>query len=416
MKAFFCLHHCQATMAGRWRKLLEEESEHQWLAMGLFFIFAIIGGIVIEGTSTLAGVDIGAGDAGHDGNRVLDIVYFDNEGSVASQLTHMYLPGQGHFLYSQDNSESLDMIYQPSEYDKGDEIRFMNEMSDNRAMLSIASNQLVEITLNEQIAYININTTDEFWIDDYQENGGYESAMIVTQEDDGTSTIRALSYYFASPPMVNSNSVNWDNIVHLSQNKWVATGTIANAQSSGDSPASPSVRTAIGVIEWQGNLSVSPVLVSLTTGEEGQIHNTFSTGNSQVIIAANTGAYQIAGDGSINYLDLPSQSAVTDSDGKTWFIGQQGTTSIASFDDGIIDIQELAKPIPLEIEVSEYEGGTIFMHGMDEKGAFELMTIDLTAQDSIEDGRGFLNFLFLTSCSIILVVMGWTALDRYRSY
>ena len=403
-------------MAGRWRKLLEEESEHQWLAIGLFFIFAIIGGIVIEGTSTLAGVDIGAGDAGHDGNRVLDIVYFDNEGSVASQLTHMYLPGQGHFLYSQDNSESLDMIYQPSEYDKGDEIRFMNEMSDNRAMLSIASNQLVEITLNEQIAYININTTDEFWIDDYQENGGYESAMIVTQEDDGTSTIRALSYYFASPPMVNSNSVNWDNIVHLSQNKWVATGTIANAQSSGDSPASPSVRTAIGVIEWQGNLSVSPVLVSLTTGEEGQIHNTFSTGNSQVIIAANTGAYQIAGDGSINYLDLPSQSAVTDSDGKTWFIGQQGTTSIASFDDGIIDIQELAKPIPLEIEVSEYEGGTIFMHGMDEKGAFELMTIDLTAQDSIEDGRGFLNFLFLTSCSIILVVMGWTALDRYRSY
>ena len=416
MKAFFCLHHCQATMAGRWRKLLEEESEHQWLAMGLFFIFAIIGGIVIEGTSTLTGVDIGAGDAGHDGNRVLDIVYFDNEGSVASQLTHMYLPGQGHFLYSQDNSESLDMIYQPSEYDKGDEIRFMNEMSDNRAMLSIASNQLVEITLNEQIAYININTTDEFWIDDYQENGGYESAMIVTQEDDGTSTIRALSYYFASPPMVNSNSVNWDNIVHLSQNKWVATGTIANAQSSGDSPASPSVRTAIGVIEWQGNLSVSPVLVSLTTGEEGQIHNTFSTGNSQVIIAANTGAYQIAGDGSINYLDLPSQSAVTDSDGKTWFIGQQGTTSIASFDDGIIDIQELAKPIPLEIEVSEYEGGTIFMHGMDEKGAFELMTIDLTAQDSIEDGRGFLNFIFLTSCSIILVVMGWTALDRYRSY
>ena len=416
MKAFFCLHHCQATMAGRWRKLLEEESEHQWLAMGLFFIFAIIGGIVIEGTSTLAGVDIGAGDAGHDGNRVLDIVYFDNEGSVASQLTHMYLPGQGHFLYSQDNSESLDMIYQPSEYDKGDEIRFMNEMSDNRAMLSIASNQLVEITLNEQIAYININTTDEFWIDDYQENGGPISAMIVTQEDDGISTIRALSYYVASPPMVNSNSVNWDNIVHLSQNKWVATGTIANAQSSGDSPASPSVRTAIGVIEWQGNLSVSPVLVSLTTGEEGQIHNTFSTGNSQVIIAANTGAYQIAGDGSINYLDLPSQSAVTDSDGKTWFIGQQGTTSIASFDDGIIDIQELAKPIPLEIEVSEYEGGTIFMHGMDEKGAFELMTIDLTAQDSIEDGRGFLNFIFLTSCSIILVVMGWTALDRYRSY
>jgi len=416
MKAFFCPQPCQATMAGRWRKLLEEESEHQWLAIGLFFIFAFIGGVVIEGTSTLTGVDLGAGDAGHDGNRVLDIVYFDNEGSVSSQLTHMYIPGQGHFLYSQDTSDSLDMIYQPSEYDKGDEIRFMNEMSDNRAMLSIASNQLVEITLNEQIAYININTTDEFMIDDYQENGGPNSAMIVTQEDDGTSTIRALSYYVASPPMVNSNSVNWDNIAHLSQDKWVATGTIANTQSSGGSPASPNVRTAIGIIEWQGNLSVSPVLLSLTTGEEGQIHNTFSTGNSQVIVAANTGAYQIKSDGSINYLDLSSQSAVTDSDGKTWFIGQKGTTSIASFDDGIIDIKEFAKPIPIEIEVAEYEGGMIFMHGMDDNSAFEVMTIDLTVQGSIEDGRGFLNFAFLTIFSIIFVVMGWTVLDRYRNY
>jgi hypothetical protein len=403
-------------MAGRWRKLLEEESEHQWLAISLFFIFAIVGGIAIEGTSTLAGVDLGAGDAIHDGKRVLDIVYFDNDGSVASQLTHMYIPNDGHFLYSQDTPNAVSVFYEPSEYDKGDEIRFMNEMSDNRAMLSIASNQLVEITLNEQIVYINVNTTDDFWIDDYQENGGPDSAMIVTQENDGTSTIRALSYFVASPPMVNSNSVNWDNIVHLSQDKWVATGTIANAQSSSDSPASPSVRTAIGIVEWQGNLSISPVLISFTTGEEGQIHNSFSTGNSQVIIAANTGAYQIEDDGSITHLDLPSQSAVTDSKGYTWFIGQKGTTSIASFNDGVVDVQELAKPIPLEIEVSEYEDGVIFMHGMDDNGAFELMTIDLTAQDSIEAGRGFLNFAFLTSCSIILVVMGWTALDRYRNY
>jgi hypothetical protein len=402
-------------MAGRWRKLLEEESEHQWLAISLFFIFAIVGGIAIEGTSTLAGVDLGAGDAIHDGKRVLDIVYFDNDGGVASQLTHMYIPNDGHFLYSQEPN-AVSVFYEPSEYDKGDEIRFMNEMSDNRAMLSIASNQLVEITLNEQIVYINVNTTDDFWIDDYQENGGPDSAMIVTQENDGTSTIRALSYFVASPPMVNSNSVNWDNIVHLSQDKWVATGTIANAQSSGDSPASPSVRTAIGIVEWQGNLSISPVLISFTTGEEGQIHNSFSTGNSQVIIAANTGAYQIEDDGSITHLDLPSQSAVTDSKGYTWFIGQKGTTSIASFNDGVVDVQELAKPIPLEIEVSEYEDGVIFMHGMDDNGAFELMTIDLTAQDSIEAGRGFLNFAFLTSCSIILVVMGWTALDRYRNY
>jgi hypothetical protein len=416
MKAFFCPQHCQSIMAGRWRKLLEEESEHQWLAIGIFFLFAILGGIAIEGTSTLTGVDLGAGEAAHDGYRVIDIVYFDNGVDIASQLTHTHNPSQGHYLFSQTNTDTVDMIYEPSGFDKGDEIRFINEMGENRAILSLASTQLIEITLGEQIASININTSDEFWIDDYQENRGPESAMMVTLESDGTSSIRALSYYVASPPLSNSNLVNWNNIVHLSQEKWVATGTITNTQSSDDSPASPSVRSAIGIIEWQGNLSVSPVLTSFSTGDEGQIHNVFSTGNSQVIIAANTGAYQVEDDGSINEIDIPSQSAVTDSQGKTWFIGHQDTTSIATFHNGIIEIEELAKPIPLEIEISEYESGMIFMHGMDANGAFELMTLDTTVQHSIEDGRGFLNFIFLTFFSIVLLVMGWTVLDRFRKY
>ena len=404
-------------MEGRWRKLLEQESEHQWLAIGIFFLFAILGGVAIEGTSTLAGVDLGAGDAAHDGYRVLDIVYFDDGGDITSQLAHTYDPSKGHYLFIQTSTDSVNTIYQPSEYDKGDEIRFINGMGDNRAMLSIASTQLVEITLGDlQNTEINLNSSDEFWIDDYQENMGPQSAMIVTQESDGTSSIRALSYYVTSPPLANSNLVNWNNIVHLSQEKWVATGTIANAQSSGDSPASPSVRTAIGIIEWQGNLSVAPILTSFSTGDEGQIHNLFSTGNSQVIVATNTGAYQVKDDGSINEIDIPSQSAVTDSQGKTWFIGNQGTTSIATFHDGIIEIEELAKPIPLEIEISEYESGIIFMHGMDVNGAFEMMTLDTTVNDSIESGRGFLNFAFLTFFSIVLLVMGWTVLDRFRNY
>ena len=404
-------------MEGRWRKLLEQESEHQWLAIGIFFLFAILGGVAIEGTSTLAGVDLGAGDAAHDGYRVLDIVYFDDGGDITSQLTHTYDPSQGHYLFIQTSTDYVNTIYQPSGYDKGDEIRFINGMGDNRAMLSIASTQLVEITLGDlQNTEINLNSSDEFWIDDYQENMGPQSAMIVTQESDGTSSIRALSYYVASPPLANSNLVNWNNIVHLSQEKWVATGTIANTQSSGDSPASPSVRTAIGIIEWQGNLSVAPILTSFSTGDEGQIHNLFSTGNSQVIVATNTGAYQVKDDGSINEIDIPSQSAVTDSQGKTWFIGNQGTNSIATFHNGIIEIEELAKPIPLEIEISEYESGIIFMHGMDANGAFEMITLDTTVNDSIESGRGFLNFAFLTFFSIVLLVMGWTVLDRFRNY
>jgi len=34
-------------MAGRWRRLLEEESEHQWLSIGVFFAFILMGAFAI---------------------------------------------------------------------------------------------------------------------------------------------------------------------------------------------------------------------------------------------------------------------------------------------------------------------------------------------------------------------------------
>ena len=45
-------------MAKGWRRFLQEESEHQWLAISVFFIFIIIGAFAIHGTSKLTGMDI----------------------------------------------------------------------------------------------------------------------------------------------------------------------------------------------------------------------------------------------------------------------------------------------------------------------------------------------------------------------
>ena len=66
-------------MASGWRKLLEEESEHQWLAIGLFFVFIIIGGFLIGGTNSLEGMVLGT-DPSHDlvfeeGDYLIDIEY-----------------------------------------------------------------------------------------------------------------------------------------------------------------------------------------------------------------------------------------------------------------------------------------------------------------------------------------------------
>ena len=66
-------------MASGWRKLLEEESEHQWLALGLFLVFVVIGGFLIGGTRNLEGMVLGVDSdenfAFDDGHHIIEIDY-----------------------------------------------------------------------------------------------------------------------------------------------------------------------------------------------------------------------------------------------------------------------------------------------------------------------------------------------------
>ena len=43
-----------------WRRLLEEESEHQWLSFAAFTIIVIIGAVLIDWSSDLSGVHEGS--------------------------------------------------------------------------------------------------------------------------------------------------------------------------------------------------------------------------------------------------------------------------------------------------------------------------------------------------------------------
>ena len=47
-------------MMSGWRRLLEEESEHQWLSFVVFSIIVIIGSILIDWSSDLSGVQEGS--------------------------------------------------------------------------------------------------------------------------------------------------------------------------------------------------------------------------------------------------------------------------------------------------------------------------------------------------------------------
>ena len=72
----------------------------------------------------------------------------------------------------------------------------------------------------------------------------------------------------------------------------------------------------------------------------------------------------------------------------------------------------LAQPLTFQIESKGYGNDVIYLHGTDERGEAQTLLIDTSAPGSIESGRGFLNFLFLTVFSITMGVMAWTAGSR----
>ena len=129
-------------MAGGWRSLLEEESEHQWLAISAFFVFIIISAVFISGTKSLDGVELGLDDMAHENSRVLDIAYTDSENGFPSHFALIYNPGVGYHFYEQIDAETISLIYSPDYTDKGADIRFMEELSDGSIVISTDDNQI----------------------------------------------------------------------------------------------------------------------------------------------------------------------------------------------------------------------------------------------------------------------------------
>ena len=70
------LYHPRSNMAKVWKQILKQESEHQWLAIGVFFVFIILGAMMIKGTSFLPGIDLLDNEIGED-FRILESTYID---------------------------------------------------------------------------------------------------------------------------------------------------------------------------------------------------------------------------------------------------------------------------------------------------------------------------------------------------
>ena len=86
-------------MASRLSRLLEEESEHQWLAIGLFALFALAGGWAVSATGTLSSLSDAPVTAAWHGHDVIDVAMIDGDWDLAH--VGIVVNQQGPLLYIQ---------------------------------------------------------------------------------------------------------------------------------------------------------------------------------------------------------------------------------------------------------------------------------------------------------------------------
>ena len=413
------------SMAKGWRSLLEEESEHQWVAITGFFVFIILGAIVIQGTSKLPGVEYQNNGLEAIDGRVLDIVYGDSD-----TYTALILGEEGGMLFHLDDAGINDI---GTDYDDVLGMTFMTELHDGSIVVSPSNNTLEVIHFNaedSQRTIIPLESNQEmFDVIDVAEqcNGDSYRWLMVTDEGNSTSlrgfgsvgspllpAQEAFGGASLTAAMVTSGEITWNMVESLDNGTWIAIGSMANAfEIDENSPATPTKHPVIGFISWSAG-PTSPMLTSIEELDKGEIHSLVRLDNKSLLAAGTDSAIHIAKDRTTTEVDFASVSATLDENGAVWMFGSQGSTSVVRMVDGVAEKMPLAEPLPLTIETSDVSNDVIYAHGIDANGNPATYSIDTLAIGSIESGRGFLNFLSVTICSVIMGVMIWTAFKKMR--
>ena len=411
-------------MAKGWRSLLEEESEHQWIAITGFFVFIILGALVIQGTATLPGVDYRSNGLDEIDGRVLDIIYGDS-----GTYTALILGDEGGMLLHLDEAGILNDI--GTDYDDVLGMTFMTELHDGSIVVSPSNNTLQIIHFNaEQSTIIPLNSNQEnFDVLDVaeQRNGDSYHWLMVTDEENSTSlrgfgsigspllpAQDAFENTTLTSAMVNSGNIAWNMVEALDDGTWIAIGSTTNAFGlDEDSPAAPMKHPVIGFISWSAG-PTSPMLTSIEELDNGEIHSLVRLDNGTLLAAGTDSAVHIAKDRTTTTVDFSSVSATLDENGAVWMFGNAGSTSVIRMVDGVAEKMPLAQPLLLTIETSGVSNDVVYAYGLNANGDASTYSIDTLASGSIESGRGFLNFLFVTVSSIVMGVMLWTAIKRMR--
>ena len=398
-------------MAGGWRGLLEEESEHQWLTLCLFAVFVVFGAFATDATEHFVGDQIVNVEAQHKGGLVTEIEYQEERGAYSALV---YAPNAGYHMFTEHTDGAISDIYNPETNDLGGQVNFIKTMPGGELVFSVEANQLMGLQGNLMITYDYTSFNETFTIHDAADRVGATQTdrLLLTMEGSSTS-FRGVVAGVPTSAMSMSSGVHWHHVESHSDGLWAAIGTHSSTSGAdGSSPASPQARPVLGWITWAGDTS-TPVLRNVQMFGSGIFHS-FAQSGTDLIVGGTAESLVISADEEVKAISAPCAMAVSDTEGKVWFIAPLGSTSLATYEDGTLDIHQLSRHVPVDVTDAGAQGEQVHVHGTDGEGNPIQWSIDITADGSIESGRGFLNLLFLLSGGILLAMMATHAIEQLR--
>ena len=167
-----------------WRKMLQQESEHQWLAITAFFVFVILGAILIKGTSHLPGVDLIDNELGNN-HRIIESVYDEN----GDYLALTYNDGD-YKLLSVNDEGANEVTFTNPNYDVSGISDFA--LLDNNAVLIANGVDELMIYQDDNTSIFETNYSDEVFTVSSIEQSSNEARnlLMITKETNTQQSIR----------------------------------------------------------------------------------------------------------------------------------------------------------------------------------------------------------------------------------
>ena len=377
-------------MMSAWRRLLEEESEHQWLSFAAFSIIVILGSVLIDWSSDLSGIQDGSSLG------VKGLVMDSTEDSV---------------LYQSEDGNVI------SYNGKENSAQYATCLEEYRGMT------LACLGTEGMVAYIGDGGPDcdkewcQFSIGENltasQISGNGLALLLVVQ--DGTSDSLAAMWYGDSTP--NPMVSEFDETMYLetiipTDEGWLIGGSWQAPPSwLGSNPASPPKYELIIEATWDGVAAPSIEVVHI--GGEGTIHGLFDT--HEGYLATGTSDSYLISDSEVEAIGISSQVATDDNNGNVWLFGDIGSKTVAIVSGKEIIVEKLPEPLDiLPTYATCDEDGMISIHGSDYSDDVSAFSIDSNARTSITSLRGILDLGFILVSLLILSIMGWNIADAIR--